>query len=162
MQILRLLALLSVATALQAAPEYPKQGPDIYDIQADGTAQVAAAVVQAKTAGKHVLVDLGANWCVWCHRLHDTFQQNPEVAAALEKNYVLVMVDVNHRQGKSRNDAVIDRYDNPTKLGVPVLLVLDGDGHLLVTQDTGALEDGKEGHDPAKIIAFLAQWAPKN
>jgi thiol:disulfide interchange protein len=162
MRILRLLTFLTVATALQAAPEYPKSGPDIYDTQADGTAQVAAAVAQAKTAGKHVLVDLGANWCVWCHRLHDTFQQNPEVAAALEKNYILVLIDVNHRQGKSRNDAVINRYDNPTKLGVPVLLVLGGDGHLLVTQDSGALEDGKEAHDPAKIIAFLAQWAPKS
>jgi thiol:disulfide interchange protein len=162
MQILRLLALFIAATALQAAPEYPKSGPDIYDPQADGTTQVAAAVAQAKTSGKHVLVDLGANWCVWCHRLHDTFQQNPEVAAALEKNYVLVMIDVNHRQGKSRNDAVIGRYDNPTKLGVPVLLVLDADGHLLVTQDSGALEDGKEGHDPAKIVAFLTRWAPKN
>ena len=161
MRFLTTLVLLSAVTALRAEPEYPKQGPDIYEREADGTVQIATALTQAKAGHKHVLVDLGANWCVWCHRLHHTFQADAGVAKALHDNYVLVLVDVNHRDGRKRNDAVNDRYGNPMEQGLPVLVVLDADGKQLTTQESGALEDGKSAHDPAKIIAFLQRWAPK-
>ena len=155
------LALFAVTTALSAEPEYPKQGPDIYDREADGTAQIAAALIQARTEHKRVLLKLGANWCVWCHRLSATLHESKPVAQELADNFVLVLVDVNHRDGKSRNDAVNDKYGNPVQFGLPVLLVLDEDGHLLTTQETGALEDGGKAHDPDKVIAFLKKWAPK-
>jgi thiol:disulfide interchange protein len=161
MKFLTTLVLLSAVTALRAEPEYPKQGPDIYDREADGTALIAAALTQARAEHKQVLVDLGANWCVWCHRLHHTLQTDAAVARVLNDNFVLVLVDVNHRDGKKRNDAVNGRYGNPIKEGLPVLVVLDADGHQLLTQESGALEDGKDAHDPAKIIAFLQKWAPK-
>ncbi len=153
------LLLLSVAAA--AEPEYPKMGPDLYDTQADGTAQIAAAVAKAKAENKRVLVKLGANWCIWCRRLSHTFESDAAVAKALQENYVLVLVDVNHRHGKKRNDTVNDRYGNPMAQGLPVLVVLDADGKQLTTQETGALEDGKSAHDPAKVIAFLQKWAAK-
>ncbi len=161
MKFLTTLVLLSAVTALRAEPEYPKQGPDIYDREADGTAVIAAALTQARAEHKHVLVDLGANWCVWCHRLHHTLQTDAAVAKVLNDNFVLVLVDVNHRDGKKRNDAVNEQYGNPIKEGLPVLVVLDAGGRQLLTQESGALEDGKDGHDPAKIIAFLQKWAPK-
>ena len=41
-----------------------------------------------------------------------------------------------------------------------MIVVLDGTGRKLTTQDTGELEEGAR-HSPAKILAFLAQWAPK-
>ena len=47
----------------------------------------------------------------------------------------------------------------PTQHGLPVIVVLDADGKTLVTQDTGKLEEG-DHHDPAKVLAFLNQWAP--
>ena len=70
----------------------------------------------------------------------------------------MVPVDVNQRDGKNRNAVINQRYNNPVQHGLPVLLVLDADGHLLTTQETGALEDGKDGHDPKKILAFLQRW----
>ena len=82
-------------------------------------------------------------------------------AAVNGRVLLLVLIDVNHRNGKKRNDAVNDRYGNPMAQGLPVLVVLDGDGKQLTTQETGALEDGKSAHDPAKVIAFLQKWAPK-
>ena len=69
MKLLTALVLLAATVTLRAEPEYPKMGPDLYDVQADGTAQIAAAVAQAKAGHKHVLVKLGANWCIWCRRL---------------------------------------------------------------------------------------------
>jgi thiol:disulfide interchange protein len=153
-----LLAALGLAAGLMAA-EYPRMGSDIYDPEADGSALIAAALARAKAENKSVLLDFGANWCVWCHRLHHTFTANPGVAAALAKDYVVVMIDVNPRRGAMRNAGVDARYGHPTRLGLPVLVVLDAEGRQLATQDTGALESGSV-HSPAKIRAFLARWTP--
>jgi thiol:disulfide interchange protein len=161
MKLLASLALLAVTAAFAADPEYPKMGPDLYDTQADGSVQIAAAVAKAKTEHKNVLVKLGANWCIWCRRLSHTFESDAAVSKALNDNYVLVLVDVNHRNGKNRNDAVNAKFGDPMSQGLPVLVVLDGEGRQLTTQETGALEDGKSAHDPAKVIAFLQKWAPK-
>lgn len=149
--------------ALLAAPafaaEYPKLGEDIYDPTADANVLIADALKAAQAEPRHVLLMFGANWCVWCHRLHATFHSSPEVAAALARDYVVVMVDVNTRNGVKRNAEVVECYGNPTQHGLPVLVVLDAAGQPLVTQETGSLEEGA-GHSPAKVAAFLARWAP--
>jgi thiol:disulfide interchange protein len=153
------LTLLPVAVA-RADPEYPKMGADIYDVHADANADIAKALAMASIEHKAVLLDFGANWCIWCHRLHNTFETNPAVAKALSDSFVVVMVDVNTRHGEKRNADVNLRYGNPIQHGVPVLVVLDASGKQLTTKDSGELEEG-DGHSPAKITAFLAAWAPK-
>jgi hypothetical protein len=45
--------------------------------------------------------------------------------------------------------------------GYPHLFVLESDGSLVHSQETGALEKGK-GHDPDKVMAFLKKWALKS
>lgn len=147
--------------AAPAAPEYPKLGPDLYDPKSDGNAQITAALATAKAEKKNVLLMFGANWCIWCRRLDHTFATDAGIAAALKQNYVLVLIDSNWRNGSKRNHEINLRYGNPLKEGLPVLVVLDPAGKQLTTQETGALEDGKAAHDPAKVSAFLARWAPK-
>lgn len=152
------LALLSAA-GLRADPEYPKMGPDIYDVHADAAGQIAAALTRATAEHKRVLLIFGANWCIWCHRLHSTLETDAAVSKALDKGFVTVMVDVNTRRGEKRNAGVVEKYGNPVQHGIPVLVVLDSDGKQLTTKDSGELEEG-EGHSPAKIMAFLAAWYP--
>jgi thioredoxin-related protein len=157
----RLLLIFSLtAVVVCAESEYPKLGADIYDTRANGTAQIATAVQKAGAEHKNVLLMFGANWCIWCHRLHKTLETNPDVAKVLNAHYELVLIDVNKRHGTARNADVDAKYGNPTKLGLPVLVVLDATGKQLTTQDSGALEDGKSAHDPAKVIAFLEKWKP--
>jgi thiol:disulfide interchange protein len=143
---------------LTGSPQYPARGPDIYDTTADAGADIEAAFAKAKADGRRIVLDFGANWCVWCHKLHHLFTTDAEVRAALESDYIVVMVDVNTRNGPARNAGINARYGNPIQHGLPVLVVLDPDGGVLVTQETGALESG-ENHDPAKVLAFLAKWA---
>jgi thiol:disulfide interchange protein len=156
-----LLALLT-ATMLRAAPEYPKRGLDIYDPQADGFVLINTALQQARTEHKRVLLDFGANWCPWCHILHQVFTTDDAVRRALTAGYVVVMVDVNKRKGPARNAAVNEKYGNPIKLGLPVLVVLDAEGQPLMTQETGAFEKSgqADADDSAKVLAFLEKWAP--
>jgi thiol:disulfide interchange protein len=155
------IAVLAILAAppLPAASEYPSMGPDVYDVHADGKAQVAAALGRAAVEHKRVLLVFGANWCIWCHRLHSTLENNPDVARALRRDFILVDIDVNTRNGINRNADVKARYGNPTEHGIPVLVVLDPNGRQLTTKDSGELEEGG-GHSPAKILAFLAAWAP--
>lgn len=153
------LALLSAA-GLRADPEYPHMGPDIYDVHADGEAQISAAVAMAAATHKVVLVDIGANWCIWCRRMHIVFETDPGVSKALKDGYVVVMLDVNTRHGEKRNASVNARFGNPIAHGVPAIVLLDSTGKQLMTKDTGELEDG-EGYSLPKIQAFLADWAPK-
>jgi thiol-disulfide isomerase/thioredoxin len=142
-----------------AEPEYPQQGSDVYDVKADGATLVAAALTRAQAEGKNVLLDFGANWCPWCHKLHGLFTNNATVKAAIERNFVLVYIDVNKRNGPARNAAVNERFGNPVANGLPVLVVTDATGKVLATQDTGELEDGGH-HSPKKVLAFLARWTP--
>ncbi|HEY0968812.1 MAG TPA: thioredoxin family protein [Opitutaceae bacterium] len=150
---------LLLATLLRAAAEYPQSGPDIYDPTADGTAQIETALKQAKAENKRVLLKFGANWCSWCRALDGLMHTNTDVKAALARDYVVVLIDVNTRKGVKRNEAVNLKYGNPIQHGLPVLVVLDANDQPLVTQETGILEEGK-GHDPAKVLAFLTKWAP--
>lgn len=137
-----------------------KKRPSIYDTKADGEKQIADALVKAKRDNKRVLLQFGADWCVWCHRLHHVFQDNKEVARKLLYEYELVLIDVDEVDGKPHNATVNKRFGNPRKHGLPVLVVLDDHGRQLTTKETASLEQG-DGHDPAKVLAFLTKWQAK-
>src|SRR5438132_2727861 len=137
--------------------EAPKVArPDIYDESAEGSKQISDALVIAKKEHKRVLLQFGANWCGWCHKLHKLCQTDADITAKLREAYVVVLVDVN----KGHNEDINKRYGNPTRFGLPVIVILDADGKALTTQDTGKLEEG-DHHDPKKVLAFLNEWAPK-
>jgi thioredoxin-related protein len=129
--------------------------PLIYDESADGSKQIAAALDTATKEHKRVLLMFGANWCVWCHKLHTLFETDQNIKEVLKANFVVVMVNV-----KSHKDAVNVRYGNPTRHGVPVIVMLDADGKQLTTEDTGLLVEG-DHHSPQKVMAFLKEWSPK-
>jgi thiol:disulfide interchange protein len=128
----------------------------IYDEKADGSQQIATALETAKKENKRVLLQFGANWCIWCHRLHNLCETNSEICTKLRDAYIVVLIDVN----KDHNKGVDARYDHPTRFGLPALVILDADGKALVTQDSGKLEEG-DHHEPKKVLAFLNEWTPK-
>jgi len=149
-------------TVVHAAKQSAKSArPAIYDTKADGTKQIADALALAKREHKHVLLQFGANWCGWCHKLHKLFQTDKQIAAYLKSNFVLVLVDVDKVDGKTHNADINERYGNPMRLGLPALVVLDASGKQLTTQDSGKLEQG-DHHDPAKVMEFLKAWSPKS
>src|SRR4051794_36477725 len=88
------LALMACAPSGFAEEHTKGTRPAIYDEHADGAKQIGDAVGQAKKENKRVLVQFGANWCGWCHKLHGLFQTDAAVAKKLKTDYVVVMVDV--------------------------------------------------------------------
>jgi hypothetical protein len=130
-------------------------GP-IYDPEADALADIDAAAKKAKAEGKHVLVMVGGNWCHWCYLLHVEFERRPELKAELGRSYVLLHVSW---EPERRNEKAMARLDQPWRFGFPVLVVLDGDGKRLHTQDSGQLESGDQ-HDVRRVLKFLEMWSP--
>ena len=143
-------ALLLAATVAGAAQSLPSK----FEPGLDAVADVATAAALAKAQGKRVLVDVGGEWCSWCHVLDRFFAANADARSVRDANYVMVKVNWSN---ENKNEALLSRW--PKIRGYPHLFVLDGDGKLLHSQDTGSLESGSD-YDRAKISAFLKAWAP--
>ena len=139
-----------------------KRRKDIYDESADGEKDIEEALRIAKRDDKHILLQFGANWCVWCHKLHELFATDKAVAEFLRRQYVMVLVDVDYTEdGVIHNAKVNERYGRPVQEhGLPVLVVLDSDGGQLATQETGGFVLG-DRHDPKRVLEFLNRWQPR-
>ena len=112
--------------------------PNKFDPARDPAKDVTAAAVAAKAQGKRVLVDVGGEWCAWCHIMDDFIAANADVRAAIEANYVVVKVNWSR---ENKNEAFLSAY--PKINGYPHLFVLDGDRKLVHSQETDVLEQGR-------------------
>jgi thioredoxin-related protein len=137
-----------------SAGVFQKPRPKIYDESADGAEQIADALETAKAENKRVLLQFGANWCGWCHKLHHLFEGDEKIAARLKESYVVVLIDVNGKH----NQEVDAKYGHPMQHGLPVIVILDAVGKQLTTKNTAELEVD-DHHDPEKVLAFLDEWA---
>ncbi|MEW5838618.1 MAG: protein-disulfide reductase DsbD [Pseudomonadota bacterium] len=94
-------------------------------LQFQRIADVAAleqALNQAKTAGRPVMLDFYADWCVSCKEMeHDTFT-NPAVQQAVA-DAVLLQADVT--QNSDQDKALLKRFG---LIGPPAILFFDADG----------------------------------
>jgi thiol:disulfide interchange protein len=125
-----------------------------YDPARNAGEDIRAAVAEAGRAGKRVLVEVGGEWCIWCHIMDAYFEKNPELLDFREKNFLMVMVNYSE---ENKNEAVLSNY--PAVTGYPHIFVLERNGKLLHSQDTGKLEAGKS-YDLTKFMDFLKAWAP--
>ncbi|HWT03800.1 MAG TPA: thioredoxin family protein [Pyrinomonadaceae bacterium] len=126
-----------------------------YDPARDAARDIAEAAAEASRTRKRVLVEVGGEWCIWCHIMDDFFEKNKELLDLREKHFVMVKVNFSD---ENKNEQVLSRY--PEIQGYPHIFVLDGDGKLLHSQDTAELEEGK-GYNLARFTAFLQKWAPE-
>jgi thioredoxin-related protein len=129
----------------------------IYNPEADAGKELSDAVKMAKEQQKHVLIQVGGNWCPWCIRLHGVFESEARVDSILKSDYVFILVNYSK---ENKNEAVMADLDYPQRFGFPVLLVLDQEGRRLHTQNTAYLEKDK-GYDTDKLIGFLLDWNEK-
>jgi thioredoxin 1 len=144
---------LTVFAVLVAASE------PVYDEQADARKLIAAAIQTASKPGKsakNVIIIFGANWCFDC-RMLDEQMHKPELAALIEKNFVVVKVDVGRMD---KNVDLAQKYGVPVKNGIPALAVLNSRGKVLYAQDQGQFADARHMSFES-IKAFFERWKPK-
>lgn len=124
-----------------------------YDPKRDAAMDISAAIREAQHANKRILLEVGGDWCSWCHTLDRFFEANSNLLLLRDRNFVTVKI--NYSQ-ENENKEVLSPYGAIESY--PHLLVLDRDGKLLLSKDTGALESGKS-YDLKKLTAFLKEWA---
>lgn len=133
-------------------PDY-SQG---YDEQRDPANDLAAASARANAEGKKVLLLVGGEWCSWCQEMNHFLDREPALASQFNQTFVVVKVNVSKA---NKNEAFLKPY--PEYLGVPHFYVLNADGKLLESFNTGLLEKGKS-YDEGKFGKFIAFFQPSS
>jgi len=144
-----------LATLVLATPLFACAAEAMYPPIDRAKADVEAGIQQAAKSGKRVIVDFGGNWCTDC-RILDINMKKPENAALLDRNFVVVHVNVGDK-GITDNFDVAERYGIPLKKGVPALVVLESDGRVVYAQKAGEFEDMRH-MDPKSVNDFLNRW----
>ena len=128
----------------------------IYNPKADAKKDIETALAEAKKDGKHVLIQVGGNWCPWCIKMHKYLHAEKEVNELLEQNYVFL--EVNYSK-ENKNLEALKSLGYPQRFGFPVMVILNEAGERLHTQNTGNPEKDKE-YDTKKVKSFLYNWRP--
>ncbi len=129
----------------------------LYNPEADSRKDLEVAIQTAQEQHKHVLIQVGGNWCPWCLRLHSVFESEARIDSILKSDYVFLLINYSK---ENKNEILLADLGFPQRFGFPVLLVLDQQGNRLHTQNTAYLEKDK-GYDTDKIIGFLLDWNGK-
>ncbi|MGA1227470.1 MAG: thioredoxin family protein [Tamlana sp.] len=145
---------LSINTLIAQSTQTPKN-KKIYDPGSDAKAEIEKVVKKAKAEDKHVLLQIGGNWCGWCIALDKKLKSNDTLRIAVEKNYLVYHVNFSK---ENKNLEVLASLGYPQRFGFPVLVILDGEGKRLHTQNSVYLEEGKE-HSTKKVLGFLKNWS---
>jgi thioredoxin 1 len=141
---LLLAALAASAAAVQAA-DWP------YDEKADAAADVQHALVAARSDHKDVLLVFGANWCGDCRALDKAMHGSSQ--PLIEGKFDVVKIDVGNFD---KNLELAKRYGNPIEKGIPAIVVLAADDHVVYSTKGGELANARQMGEQG-IYDFLAQ-----
>ena len=124
-----------------------------FDPSRDAAKDIKDAIKEATKTHRRIILDVGGEWCIWCHRLDTLFIKNPDLYKYLNKHFVYVKVNMSP---ENRNKELLSKY--PPIPGYPHWFVLGSDGKVLKSESSGEFEEGK-GHSPKKVMAFLKEWS---
>jgi thioredoxin-related protein len=145
-----------IALLVVSLPSFAGDTTKLYNPAANVTADVAVALSKAKKEGKHVLIQVGGNWCIWCYRFHDFVAKDTALTKMVTTNYIVYHLNWST---ENKNLGYLKTLGYPQRFGFPVFVILDADGRRLHTQDSGLLEKEKS-YDAGKVKSFLEAWSP--
>jgi thioredoxin 1 len=122
-----------------------------YDEKADAPADVQRALTAAAVDHRYVLLVFGANWCTDCHVLDKAMHGSSQQLIA--DRFHVVKIDVGNFD---RNLDLDQRYGNPIGMGIPAIVVLSADRHVIYSSKGGELADARKMGEQG-IYDFLSQ-----
>jgi len=123
-----------------------------YDPARDAFSDGRAALQLARQTGRMVLIEVGGDWCSWCHVLDRFLNQHPSVREKLHDRFVVLKVNVDDSNDNAEFLAAF-----PPALGYPHLYVTRNDGSVVHSQDTAEfLLQGK--YSRQRVLDFLEYW----
>jgi thioredoxin-related protein len=135
-----------------------KEYGNIYNPKANAGADLDNAIKQAQKGNKHVLIQVGGNWCKWCIAFHKFINSDKQIDSLIKADFVFLLINYSK---DNKNPDLMKRLEYPQRFGFPVLVVFDKKGKRIHTQDSGFLEkDASYDHD--KVMTFLKNWSVKS
>jgi len=123
-----------------------------YDPTRDAFKDGAAAVKLATQTNRRILIELGGDWCKWCHQMDAFFDNNPDIKQKLHETFVILKINVS-----DANDNAEFLKAFPEPLGYPHMYVSEQNGSVLWSQDTAEfLSNGKYTRE--SFLAFFKRW----
>jgi thioredoxin-related protein len=130
---------------------------NIYKPSENAVLALNKAVKQAKEERKHVLVQIGGNWCVWCARFYKFTTTDPQIDSLIKADYVVYHLNYSK---ENKNAQMLQKLGYPQRFGFPVFVILDENGERLNTQNSEYLEQG-HSYNKTKVMEFLQNWNVK-
>ena len=135
-----------------ALPAYSK----VYDETRDPFKDATAAIVLAQETSRNILIEIGGNWCSWCHKMDTFLEKNPDIYQALHNNFVLLKINVS-----DTNDNQKFMQSLPPVLGYPHMYISTNTGKMMLSKDTAELLE-KESYSRTQWLAFINKWQLNN
>ncbi len=129
----------------------------LYKPEENAEEKIGAAIREAKANNKHIFIQVGGNWCIWCARFHDFTTKDQTIDSLIQANFVVYHLNYSK---ENYNTALLAKYRYPQRFGFPVFLILDAYGNLLHIQNSEYLEEDKS-YSRRKVMEFLNNWTPK-
>src|SRR2546428_5699692 len=64
-----------------------------YDPSRDAVRDIKDAIAEAQRTGKHIVLEVGGEWCSWCHTLDRYFEANPKLTEYRDRNFITVKIN---------------------------------------------------------------------
>ena len=150
-----MLLIITLFNIINAQTDAVKNNAPKFDPARDPFADLKTSIAEAQKSDKRILLDVGGEWCIWCHRLDGFFEANPELKNFMHANFVVLKVNWSP---DNKNEKFLSQY--PKVAGYPHIYILENDGKFLFSKNTGELEKDKS-YSAEKIMTFLKEWAPE-
>ncbi|MBL7733250.1 MAG: thioredoxin family protein [Chitinophagaceae bacterium] len=151
----RLLVFFTAIVLLQQLKAQDMTKFNLYNPKEDAAAAIKEAVKTAGSQNKHVFIQVGGNWCIWCARFNNFITEDESLKNYIDSNFVVYHLNYSP---ENKNQEVLARYGFPQRFGFPVFLILNEKGELIHTENSAYLEEGK-GYSKLKVIEFLKNWS---
>lgn len=123
-----------------------------YDPKRDAFQDGRDAIQLAKSTNRRILIEVGGDWCKWCHVLDRFINENPEIKKQLHQTFVFLKVNVSDENDNAEFLKVF-----PAPLGYPHMYVTEKNGILLLSKDTAQFfMNGK--YSVERFKAFFKKW----
>lgn len=141
-------SVLLAQTDLDSLPEYSIH----YDPQRDPYQDGRDAIKLADATNRRVLIEVGGDWCRWCHVLDRFLEQNPDIKHKLHQTFVMLKINVSDTNENSQFLAAF-----PKPLGYPHMYIAEKNGNILLSKDTADfLSNGQ--YSRQQFLDFFSQW----
>ena len=133
------------------------QSVKLYSPETDVSTEITQGIAKAKAGNKHLLLQIGGNWCPWCIKFHRFCTDDQDISDMIRKSYITIKVNYSK---ENQNLATLKKLDYPQRFGFPVFVILDNSGKRIHTQNSAYLEEG-DGYSKKRVLDFLNQWSPE-